>query len=103
MPGQTNNTAVYGNQTLSADIATYGPQVAAWRASTAPPMTITRSGTNALLCWPDIGVAYNLQAGTSLAPTNWTTITPSVSSTNGQICAELPASGVARFFRLQKP
>jgi hypothetical protein len=103
MPGQTNNTAVYGQTTLSADIATYGPQVAAWRASTPPPMTITKSGTNAMVCWPDIGVAYNLQATASLAPPSWTPITPSESSTNGQICAVLPASGADRFFRLQKP
>ena len=103
LPGQTNNTAVYGDRTLSADIATYGPQVAAWRASTSPPMTITRSGTNTMVCWPDIGVAYKLQATTSLSPTNWTTIAPSTSSTNGQVCAVLPASGQERFFRLQKP
>lgn len=103
MPGQTNNTAVYGDQTLSADIATYGPQVAAWRASTSPPLTITRSGTNAMLCWPDIGISYILEATASLNPTNWTTLTPSLTTTNGQICAVLPTSGAARFFRLQKP
>ena len=102
-PGQTNNTSVYGNTTLSADIATYRPQIFAWRASTPPPMMITKSGTNVLVSWPDIGVTYNLQATTSLNPTSWSTITPSESSTNGQIYAVLPASGAQRFLRLQKP
>ncbi len=103
LAGQTNNTAVYGDQTLSADIATYRPQIAAWRASTPPPLTITKSGGAAVVCWPDIGITYNLQAATNLNSPGWMTITPSVTSTNGEICAVLPAAGPERFFRLKKP
>jgi len=103
MAGQTNNTAVYGDQTLSADIATYRPQIAAWRASTPPPLTITKSGGDTVVCWPDIGITYNLQAATNLKAPDWTTITSSVTATNGEISAVLPAAGAGRFFRLKKP
>lgn len=103
LPGQTNNTAVYGNNTLAADIATYGPQVAAWRASTPPVMTVNRSGTNVLVCWPDIGVNYTLQTSASFSPVNWTTLSPGLTYTNGEVCALLPASGTQKYFRLKTP
>ncbi len=101
-PDQLGSTSVFGNGTYAGDIATYAPQIQAILGATQPALSISRSDTNVMVCWPDTGVAYKLEASATLAPPSWTNLTPALISTNGQLCALLPASGTARFFRLQK-
>ena len=101
LDGQTNQTAVYGNETFSADIATYRIQIAAVIAATPPVLSIGRSGTNLMVCWPDSGVTYNLFANSNLFTTSWTMLNPSLTLTNGQFCAVLPRTNSVRFFRLK--
>lgn len=103
LPSQPPGTSVFGNQTYSADIATYAAQITAVIASTVPKLSISHVGTNVLICWPDTGVAFDLEATATLSSPAW--LTPSTSSlvtANGQVCATVPVAAGTRFFRLQK-
>jgi hypothetical protein len=102
LTNRPSNTAVYTDQTYSADIATYRPQILSFLQSTIPSLSIAANGTNMQVSWLDTGVNYNLQATTSISSPNWSVLSPSLTTTNGQICAILPASTGSRFFRLQK-
>ena len=99
---QPGNTAVYGNPTYSADIATYRAQIVSLIAATRPALSISRLGANLMVCWPDTGVTYNLWVNPNLSTTNWTLLTPALTLTNGQFCALLPTTNSPNFFRLQK-
>ena len=99
-PDQPANTAVYTDETYLGDIATYRPQIAAWRASTAPILTLTRVGTTIQICWPDTGVGYDLEAAGNLSNPTWIAVALNPPASNGRVCVALPASGSARFFRL---
>jgi hypothetical protein len=101
-PGQTNATAVYGNVTYCANIATYRSQIAAALAGTVPSLSISRSGTNVTVCWVDSGVTYDLYGNRDLSTTNWALLSPSLTLTNGQYCGLLPATNSPTFFRLKK-
>jgi hypothetical protein len=97
---QPPNTSMYGDQTFSADIATYRSQILSLINTTPPVLTINRSGTNMMVCWANTGLSHTLQAVTNLAATNWTTVPQAQVPTNGQICVTVPATNSARFFRL---
>jgi len=87
--------------TYSLDIATYREQMLAAIKATAPTLSITRTGNELQISWPDPGVAYNLQATSSFSPSSWAVINPPLTTTNGQIVATVPVSTGMRFFRLQ--
>lgn len=97
---QAANTAVYTDETYLGDIATYRAQIAAWRASTAPILTISRVGTTIQICWPDTGAGYDLEAANSLSNPAWIVVALNPPASNGQVCVTQPATGSARFFRL---
>lgn len=97
---QLANTSVYADETYFGDIATYRAQIAAWRASTAPVLTISRVGTTIQICWPDTGIAYDLEAANSLSNPTWIVVASNPPVSNGQVCVTLPATGLVRFFRL---
>jgi hypothetical protein len=99
-PGQPANTAVYGESTY-AGTTTYGAQMQAWIAATVPTLSITRAGTNMLVCWPDTGVAYTLQSLSSAQATNWSSLGSNFSTSNGLVWATVPITGSQRFFRLK--
>ena len=100
---QANQAAVYGDKSYMVDIATYRSQIlAVLNASAVPNVSIVRSGTNTLVCWPDMGVTYNLEASSSVISPNWSAFSASQFSTNGQICVSLPNNNAPQFFRLQK-
>ena len=103
LTNRPSNTAVYEDLTYAMDIATYRDQIVAWMASSPVTLTIVPAGTNLQVCWLDNGVSYNLEATASLSQPNWATLTPTLSSTNGQICAVIPETANGRFFRLHKP
>lgn len=101
---QPGSTAVYGDKSYAADIATYRSQIEGVLSATPiPQVSIKSSGTNALVCWPDMGVSYTLQANNFLGKTGWTAVSQAQFSTNGQICTMVPNNGALQFFRLQKP
>jgi len=99
--GQPDGTAVYGNSTFSADIATYRNQIISLMTYGAPPaLAVSKVGTNINVVWPAAGTGYKLEASGILPGTNWTALTPTLS---GQGYTNLPATNAQRFFRLKKP
>jgi hypothetical protein len=101
--GQQPGTAVYGNTTASADIATYRNQIiGVITPATAPGLAIVVAGASVTACWPDDGVTYQLQAASSLTSSNWSTLDASVTATNGQLCVWLPTTNTLRVFRLKR-
>lgn len=63
----------------------------------APTLTITLSGTNAILMWPSNVIGYNLQGATNLVPSaTWDPIAGQYSVTN-------PISTRQKFYRLNHP
>jgi hypothetical protein len=102
---QQAGTAVYGDKTYMADIATYQSQIAAvLAAQPVPNLSISHSGINALVCWPDNGVSYTLLGAVSPSSSGWSAVSSQSSfSTNGLICVPVPDSSGLRFFRLHGP
>jgi hypothetical protein len=99
-PNQPANTAAYGDVTYLADIATYRPQIAAWRASTSPALSLWPSGSSLRLSWAETGVAYDLQSASSMSSPVWSMVASNPPPTNGLITVTVPISGPARLFRL---
>ena len=102
LTSRPGNTAVYTDETYSVDIATYRNQIQAIIQGTVPTLAVVRGGNNLQISWPDTGVAYSLQATTSLSPANWAVITPSETVTNGQVVATVPMTTSTRCFRLHR-
>lgn len=101
---QPASTAAYGDKTYIADMATYRSEIiAVLTASPVPNLSISLSGGNAQVCWPDMGVNYNLEATATLTNPSWTPIGQNQFLTNGQVCAPVPLTSGLRYFRLQKP
>ena len=101
---QPASTSVYGDTTYAADIATYRSEVVAvLNAGPVPNLSLTRSNGTTLVCWPDTGVNYTLQASSSLLSSSWTAVSQARTSTNGQICVLVPEASPGNFYRLQKP
>jgi len=59
----------------------------------APALTVSIAAGNVVLAWPTNSTSYAVQAGTSLAGGNWTTITNPVVATNGHFQVTVPAAG----------
>lgn len=65
--------------------------------ATPPFLSITTSGTNAILTWPSDFAGYNLQSATNLtSPVTWDAVAGQYSVTN-------PMSGKQKFYRLMHP
>ncbi|MCC6235638.1 MAG: hypothetical protein IT580_23580, partial [Verrucomicrobiales bacterium] len=71
--------------------------------TTAPSLTVARSGANLLLSWPAAATGYQLDASASLVPAAWQPagLTPTVNGDRQQVTVT-PNAG-PRFFRLSKP
>jgi hypothetical protein len=93
--GTTQTTAIVGSTTYFTIVTT--------AASTAPVLTIIRSGTNALVEWPTNATGYSLAFSTNLTLPAWSTNLPApvVFNTNNLVTNAI--SGTKRFFRLQSP
>jgi trypsin len=96
------NTAAYADLTFALDITTYRQQILAVIQATPVTLSITQTGSEVEIRWMDTGVTYNLEATDDLPPSSWTLLSPSLSSTNGEIRALLSPTNSARFFRLHK-
>jgi hypothetical protein len=102
LPNQPAGSAAYGNSTYAADIATYSSQIAGVMASVVPSLAISASAGEVLLSWADTGATYQLEASLSVTVPLWSPITPSLTLSNGQYHAVVPAGGRTRFFRLSR-
>jgi len=69
----------------------------------APTLRIFLEGTNAVLAWPISTPAFQLQQNTSLAGTNWATMTNQVQVVGSENQVMVAPSFAPQFFRLQYP
>ena len=70
--------------------------------SAVPELTITRSGNDALICWPRGADCYTLQATDRLnPPIAWQPVNAPVTPNGQQNCVTLPTSQTAAFYRLK--
>lgn len=73
----------------------------------APLLTVTRSGANVIVSWPDSSTGFVLQEATALANPSSSTVwnpngaTQTVNGENRQITIPSPAGN--KYFRLRKP
>ncbi len=67
----------------------------------SPYLTITPSGTNALVCWPGTTGVYNLEATPDLSSPSWAPV-GTATAAGGQVCTTLPTTSGTMFFRLQQ-
>ncbi len=68
-----------------------------------PKLTITSSGNNVMVSWPDTG-SYTLKQNSSLSnPGGWTTSGYSVTTTNGVSSITITPPTGSLFFRLSNP
>jgi DNA-binding beta-propeller fold protein YncE len=68
----------------------------------SPQLFITTSGTNALIRWTLAAPNYTLQSNTNLAGTNWTAVSGTPGTNNGNYVYTNGVTGSARFFRLKR-
>jgi hypothetical protein len=69
---------------------------------TEAPLTIAPAGTNLTLAWPAYAPEFSLQTSINLTLTNgWSAISPTRTTTNGQIQVTVPATNPAGYYRLR--
>jgi uncharacterized repeat protein (TIGR03803 family) len=94
---------LYGSAPLGAPFASGALfSVLLGAGATAPPLVISRSGTNVMVTWPTNFTGYTLQSTTNLAPANWGTVVPSPANVNGQYVVTNSYSGAQKFYRLSQ-
>jgi hypothetical protein len=68
-----------------------------------PGLTLTRSGTNALIRWSVDATGFRLEDNSTLGlPGSWTNVALSVVISNGQLNVTAPMTNSSRYFRLRK-
>src|SRR2546426_364575 len=110
-----NGYGVYALAVSGSDLyaggnfTTAGGKVSAYLARaylpTLPALSVLRSGTDVMVCWPSADTAsFALeQAGTLAAPASWVTNTASVTDDGTNKSVTLPATTSPQFFRLRRP
>ena len=65
-------------------------------------LSISRSGTNVMVCWPETVAPWKLARSYYLDLGSWSLLTLPLTLTNGQYCTLIPATNDRTFFRLQQ-
>jgi hypothetical protein len=69
----------------------------------SPLLTITLTGTNAMVSWSSAAAGYQLQSATNLnSSAVWSSVTQTMSTNGSTISVLMPVSRGQQFFRLQK-
>lgn len=93
---QAKATAGNATQTLSGTITVMaGPA-----ADVA--LTLTRSGSQITIAWPDTATGYALESTPSLATLTWQTVAETPQTGGGQFTVTVPATQTEQYFRLRK-
>ena len=71
--------------------------------SQLPALTITRSGSNAVISWPTNATGFGLQQSSALGSPNWVGVTNPVSIVNARNQVSVRATNRANFYRLKSP
>jgi hypothetical protein len=69
---------------------------------TRPGLTITRSGSNAIISWPSAATGFVLEKSSSLSPASWSAVTETVTEANGTKSVTVAAGTGQTFYRLRK-
>ena len=80
--GVLYSSSAYGGMFGSGTLFTVGGIGGA--APPAPPLAVTKSGTNVVIAWPTNFTGYTLQSTTNLAPAVWKTVAPAPVILNGE-------------------
>jgi uncharacterized repeat protein (TIGR03803 family) len=91
-------STVYGTTEFGGDVGS--GTVYSLLLQIVPPVTITRSGTNAILTWPTNDFTYHLQSTTNLNPSLWSAVSPTPLVVNGNNTVTNPISSTPKFYRL---
>jgi uncharacterized repeat protein (TIGR03803 family) len=73
-----------------------------FKFSLLPQLTITCSGPNSVLTWPNSATGFTLQSTTNLAAPVWSTVSATPAVVNGLNTVTNPVSGKQQFFRLSQ-
>ena len=68
-----------------------------------PTLTVTPSGPNVVLAWPDPSTGFLLESKTDVSAVSWNTVGAPVVVNGGQKTVTLPATNSMRYFRLRCP
>jgi hypothetical protein len=89
----------------AGDFGTFGPvnkRPFILKLLTEAALTVAPAGTNLTLAWPAYAPEFSLQTTTNLTLTNgWSAISPTRTTTNGQIQVTIPATNPAGYYRLR--
>ena len=66
----------------------------------APELSISESGAQLVISWPDTSTGFVLESTDSLANPNWTPVTPAPTQSGGMFQVTVDPSAPARFYRL---
>jgi len=69
---------------------------------TAPKLSVSLSGKNALLSWPASAAGFVLESSATLSPANWSSVATAPAVAGGQNSVTVDASSGTRFYRLKK-
>ena len=95
---------IYPSGTGSAGEGIWSTQITELLTASIPKLSIARANNLAVVSWPATPIAFNLESNTDLTATNgWVVITQNLSTNNGQVYFQIPATNAATFFRLHNP
>lgn len=86
----------------SYDFGVWSTWITQLQIVSSPQLTITPAGANVLISWPTFAANFQLQSNPNLASSNWTVITPTLTTNGNQISTLVPRSDPQNFFRLQQ-
>lgn len=69
-----------------------------------PAVSVSRSGSNLTMLWPDLDGGYRLETAPNFSPTNtWNNVGGMLQTNGGYISIVVPMLGSQKFYRLVKP
>ncbi len=93
---QVKATVGSATQTLSGAISVKVGPVA------DVPLTLTRSGGQVTIAWPDIATGYGLESTRSRPAPTWQAVNETPQAGGGQFSVTMPATQTEQYFRLRK-
>jgi hypothetical protein len=77
--------------------------IAAVQSPGSPSLTVTRSGTHAIISWNAPATGFLLEQSSTLTSNSWTVSSATLSTNGGVISVTVPANSGYQFFRLVAP